>query len=128
VLPNIGDQPLQGSATFSGTAIGAVSDHGSQRMASGGFTNAYNFATKSGLVNITNFDGGKSFGGTVSASDWRNYSGAVSGSGLTGSVNGSFYGTRNAANQVQLPKETAGNFAVRGSGYNAAGIFVGARP
>jgi hypothetical protein len=130
VLPALADQPGPGAgtATFSGTAIGAVIDHGSQRMASGAFTNAYNFATKSGLVNITNFDGAKSFGGTVSASDWRNYSGAVSGSGLTGSVNGSFYGTRNAANQVQLPKETAGNFAVRGSSYNAAGIFVGARP
>jgi hypothetical protein len=127
-LPDIRDQPAQGIATFSGTAIGRVSDNGPSRTASGIFTNAYNFAQRSGQLDIRNFDGNKSFGGTVSApGDWRNYSGALSGSNLTGTANGSFYGTRDAANQVQLPRETAGNFEVRGGDYKAGGVFLGRR-
>ena len=127
-LPDIGDRPVQGIATFNGTAIGRVSDNGQLRTASGAFSNVYNFAQRSGRVDIKNFDGSKSFGGTVTApSDWRHYSGALSGSNLSGSANGSFYGTRNAANQVQLPRETAGNFEVRGSGYKAGGVFLGRR-
>jgi hypothetical protein len=128
VLPDIADRPTQGIATFSGTAIGGVSDNGQLRAASGIFTNAYNFAERSGRVDIKNFDGNKSFGGTVTApGDWRTYSGALSGSNLSGSANGSFYGTRNAANQIQLPRETAGNFAVSGGNYNAGGVFLGRR-
>jgi hypothetical protein len=127
-LPDIADRPTQGIATFSGTAIGGVSDNGQLRTASGSFTNTYNFADRSGRLDIRNFDGNKSFGGTVTApSDWRNYSGALAGSGLSGTANGSFYGTRNAANQVQLPAETAGNFGVRGGDYTAGGVFLGRR-
>jgi hypothetical protein len=127
-LPDINDRPTQGIATFSGTAIGRVADNGLARTASGAFTNTFNFAARSGRVDIANFDGNRSFGGTVTApSDWRNYSGALSGSGLSGTANGSFYGTRNAANQVRLPAETAGNFAVSGGNYTAGGVFLGRR-
>jgi hypothetical protein len=127
-LPDIGDRPAQGIATFSGTAIGQVSDNGQLRAASGSFTNVFDFAQRSGRLDIRNFDGNKSFGGTVTApGDWRSYSGALSGSALTGSANGAFYGTRDAANRIQLPSETAGNFAVRGNGYDAGGVFMGRR-
>jgi hypothetical protein len=128
VLPDIRDRPMEGVATFSGTAIGRVADNGLARTASGSFTNVFDFAARSGRVDIRNFDGNRSFGGTVTApGDWRNYGGALSGSGLTGTANGSFYGTRDAANQVQLPRETAGNFAVQGNGYTAGGVFLGRR-
>ena len=104
-LPDIGDRPVQGIATFNGTAIGRVSDNGQLRTASGAFSNVYNFAQRSGRVDIRNFDGGKSFGGTVTApGDWRHYSGALSGSNLSGSANGSFYGTRNAAKSGSAPQ------------------------
>jgi hypothetical protein len=127
VLPNITDPSPQGSATFNGTAIGVVDSQVSQRFASGAFTNNYNFTQRTGTVTITNFDG-KTFGGTVAAaSDWRSYGGALSGSGLNGSLNGSFYGNRTAGGQLQTPKETAGNFNVRGTGYTASGIFLGSR-
>jgi hypothetical protein len=126
-LPNVNDPSPQGSATFSGAALGVVQNSGSQYFASGTFTNNYNFTQRTGTVNISNFDG-KSFGGTVSAgADWRNYTGGLSGSGLTGGLNGSFYGNRNAAGQLQVPMETAGNFNVSNSGYAASGIFVGRR-
>jgi hypothetical protein len=126
-LPQVTDPSPQGSATFSGTALGMVQDGGAQRFATGAFTNNYNFTQRTGQVNISNFDG-RSFGGTVNAgADWRNYSGALSGSGLTGSINGSFYGNRGPTNALQVPKETAGNFNVGNSGYAASGIFIGRR-
>jgi hypothetical protein len=126
-LPNVNDPSPQGAATFSGAALGIVQNGGGQYFASGSFTNNYNFTQRTGNVSISNFDG-RSFGGTVSAgADWRNYSGALSGSGLTGSLNGSFYGNRTAGGQLQTPQETAGNFNVGNSGYAASGIFVGRR-
>jgi hypothetical protein len=127
VLPNVNDPSPTGTASFSGTAIGVIESQSGQPMASGSFTNNYNFTQRTGRVDITNF-AGKSFGGTVGAgSDWRNYSGAVSGSSLNGTVNGSFYGNRDANGQLQTPKETAGNFNVQGSGFKASGVFLGAR-
>ena len=126
-LPNINDPSPQGSATFSGTALGMVQNGGVTDFRSGTFTNTYNFTQRTGTVNISNFDG-KSFGGTVTAgSDWRSYSGTLSGSGLSGTANGSFYGNRDASGALQMPKETAGNFHVSNSGYAASGIFIGRR-
>jgi hypothetical protein len=130
-LPDVSDPSPMGSATFSGAAVGIV--HNAARAAnpvsfrSGTFTNVYNFSQRSGNVTISNFDG-RTFGGTVNAgSDWRTYSGSLSGSNLTGSANGAFYGNRNGAGQTQLPKETAGNFSVHGAGYTATGVFAGSR-
>jgi FecR protein len=126
-LPSVSDPSPQGSATFSGTALGMVQKRSESYFASGAFANTYNFSQRTGNVSITNFDG-KSFGGTVNAgSDWRSYSGSLSGSNLNGSINGSFYGNRNAAGQLQVPQETAGNFNVGKHGYSASGIFIGKR-
>jgi hypothetical protein len=130
-LPDVSDPSPQGSATFSGAAVGIVHNAASAAnpvsFRSGSFTNVYNFSQRSGNVTISNFDG-RTFGGTVHAgSDWRTYSGSLSGSNLTGSANGAFYGNRNGAGQVQMPKETAGNFSVHGTGYTATGVFAGSR-
>ena len=113
--------------SFNGTAIGFVQNQANNYAASGSFTNTYNFGQRSGVVQIQNFDG-RSFTGNVSAgSDWRTYGGSLAGSNLTGSVNGAFYGNRNAAGQLQVPKETAGTFNVGGGNYSATGIFAGSR-
>jgi hypothetical protein len=126
-LPEVTDPSPQGSAVFSGTALGIVHNQAQQYFATGAFTNNYNFTQRTGTVSISNFDG-KTFGGTVNAgADWRSYGGALAGSGLAGNVNGSFYGNRTAAGQLQMPKETAGNFNVGNSGYAASGIFIGKR-
>jgi hypothetical protein len=123
VLPDIGDPSPQGVATFSGTALGFVRNHGRSYHETGTFTNRYDFGQRTGDVRIDNFDG-RSFGGTVRAGQhWRTYSGAVSGSRLTGTVNGAFYG----AAPGQQPNETAGNFNVGKRGYAASGIFIGKR-
>ena len=126
-LPNVNDPSPQGTAIFSGTALGMVQQGGTTGFHTGAFTNNYDFAQRRGTVSITNFDG-KSFAGTVNAGgDWRSYSGSLSGSGMTGSLNGAFYGNRTANGQLQVPKETAGNFNVSNSGYAASGIFIGRR-
>ena len=107
--------------TFSGNAIGSVVNSGASYLASGGFTNAYNFSNHTGMFTISNFDG-KTVTGTVNGIG-AGYSGSLSGSGLTGSANGTFFGN--------LPgnpaTETGGNFALRGPAYLASGIFAGHR-
>ena len=94
---------------------------GASYLASGGFTNTYNFGNHTGAFTISNFDG-KTVSGTVNGLG-AGYSGALSGSGLTGSANGSFFGN--------LPgnpaTETGGNFALHGPAYLASGIFAGHR-
>jgi len=113
--------PATGIGTFSGNAFGSVVNSGASYLASGGFTNIYNFGNHTGAFTISNFDG-KTVSGTVNGMG-AGYSGALSGSGLTGSANGSFFGN--------LPgnpaTETGGNFALQGPSYIASGIFAGHR-
>jgi hypothetical protein len=127
-LPDVNDPSPTGVATFSGTALGIVQNQGVQSFKTGTFTNDYDFSRRAGQVTISNFDG-KAFGGQVNAgTDWRSYSGSLAGSGLTGGVNGAFYGNRaTPGGALQVPKETAGNFNVGNSGYAASGIFIGKR-
>jgi hypothetical protein len=126
-LPSVSDPSPQGTATFSGTAVGMVHNANASNptaFRSGAFTNVYSFDQRRGNLTISNFDG-RTFSGEVRAGsgDWRTYSGNLSGSNLTGSANGAFYGNRPGVG----PKETAGNFTVRGSGYAATGVFAGSR-
>src|SRR5262249_39668800 len=114
--------PATGVGTFSGNALGAVLNNGASYLASGGFTNTYNFATHTGAVTINNFDT-RSFSATVNGVG-AGYSGRLTGpSGFAGAVNGPFYG-----NQFNNPAtETGGNFAIQGPAYKAAGVFAGIR-
>jgi hypothetical protein len=113
--------PPTGVGTFTGNAFGSVVNSGASYLASGGFTNTYNFGNHTGAFTISNFDG-KTVSGTVNGLG-AGYSGSLSGSGLTGSAKGSFFGN--------LPgnpaTETGGNFALQGPSYLASGIFAGHR-
>jgi hypothetical protein len=113
--------PATGIGTFSGNALGSVVNSGASYLASGGFTNIYNFGNHTGAFTISNFDG-KTVTGTVNGIG-AGYSGSLSGSGLTGAANGTFFGN--------LPgnpaTETGGNFALRGPAYLASRIFAGHR-
>lgn len=127
VLPNIAIVPT-GEATFGGHVIGTAQNNGAMYVATGSFTNAYNFGTRSGNFAMT-FDG-RSAGGTVDApkvpgADWRHYTGALTGTGVTGAVNGSFYGKTTVG--APVPQETGGNFTLNGTNYKASGIFAGKR-
>ncbi len=111
--------PVAGIGTFSGAAVGSVYNNGASYLAAGGFTNTYNFAAQTGTVAISNYDG-RSFSGAVRAGgNGFTYSGSLSGSGLTGSANGTFFGPGAA--------ETGGNFALSSSNYLTSGIFAGKR-
>ncbi len=113
--------PATGVGSFSGNALGSVVNNGASYLASGGFSNTYNFGSHTGMFTISNFDG-KTVSGTVNGLG-AGYSGSLSGSGLTGSANGTFFGN--------LPgnpaTETGGNFALHGPAYLASGIFAGHR-
>jgi len=113
--------PATGVGTFSGNALGSVVNSGASYLASGAFTNAYNFGTHTGTMTISNFDG-KTVSGTV-AGVGSSYSGALSGSGLNGSANGMFFGNLSG----NPATETGGNFALQGPAYLASGIFAGHR-
>jgi trimeric autotransporter adhesin len=118
--------PTSGTGTFTGNALGSVSNNGANYLAAGGFTNTYNFGTQTGTVAISNFDG-RNFTGPVTAAAFAgrpsSYSGSLSGSGLTGRVQGTFFGPS--------APETGGNFAVQSlpgvPTYLASGIFAGKR-
>lgn len=117
--------PATGVGTFTGNAFGAVNNAGQSYLAAGQFSNTYNFGTRTGTLAISNFDG-KSFSGTVSAGIGATYAGPLSGSGVSGTATGAFFG-----NTPGNPAtETGGNFAVQAitePPYLASGIFAGKR-
>jgi hypothetical protein len=115
--------PATGTGTFSGNAFGSVVNNGASYLASGQFSNTWDFGARSGTLSISNFDG-RNFSGPVAtgAGPTATYSGTLSGTNLSGTASGAFFGP--------LAPETAGNFAVRstaGSSYLASGIFAGHR-
>ena len=114
--------PTTGVGTFTGNALGSVFNNGASYLASGGFTNSYNFGTQTGTVAISNFDG-RNFAGTVQAIGNGLYQGSLSGSALTGQAIGQFYGPG--------APETGGMFGVHSPAgvptYLASGIFAGRR-
>ena len=114
--------PTTGVGTFTGNALGSVFNNGASYLASGGFTNNYNFGTQAGTVAISNFDG-RNFSGAVQATGNGYYLGNLSGSGLTGQAFGQFYGPG--------APETGGMFGVHSPAgvptYLASGIFAGRR-
>ena len=106
--------------TYTGHAIGSVFNNGSNYVAAGGFTGTYNFGTQKGTMTVSNFDG-KTISATGSAPlSGGKYSFTVSQTGVSGTINGAFFGPKAA--------ETGGNFSVHttlGPTYLASGIFAG---
>jgi hypothetical protein len=122
--------PATGVGTFSGNALGSVVNNGASYLASGGFTNTYNFGNHTGMFGSA-ISTARPFPGrsTASARGIRALCRVpVSlvrprGFGQGGSAKGSFFGN--------LPgnpaTETGGNFALQGPAYLASGIFAGHR-
>ena len=107
------------SGTYSGAAIGSVDNAGSRYVAAGGFLGTYNFGTHTGTWMVNNFDGHSFSASGNGPLSGGNYSFTSKSGGLTGAVNGSFYGP--------MAAETGGNFTFTGSTYLASGIFAGKR-
>lgn len=116
---------LRGTFTYSGGMLGTAAQNGGVRVAAGGFTQSWDFASRSGRLAAT-FDG-------------RDYNARIAmlgtnpiftGSGLDGArdrrmvVQGGFFGTAGAG---VPPPSVGGAFGIAGSGYAANGIFAGHR-
>ena len=113
--------PATGSATFTGTTI-AIGGGGSVDTTLLGTAQIVsNFATGNVTANFTNFStipgqagSFPNLSGTASISG-NAYAGTVSGTGLTGSLNGNFYGT--------AAQETAGVWQASGGGNTWIGSY-----
>ncbi|MBR0644447.1 hypothetical protein [Plastoroseomonas hellenica] len=116
---------LRGTFTYSGGMLGTAAQNGGVRVAAGGFTQTWDFGSRSGRLAAT-FDG-------------RDYNARVAmlgtnpvftGSGLDGLrdrrmvVQGGFFGPAGAG---APPPTVGGAFGIAGSGYAANGIFAGRR-
>jgi hypothetical protein len=109
--------PTTGTGTYTGTAVGGVISSTATYTASGGFSASYNFGTQTGNMTISNFDS-KTFGGPITGASGA-YSAVLSGSGLSGSAGGRFFGPGASG--------TGGLFAVTNPTipYLATGVFAG---
>jgi hypothetical protein len=118
--PDLDQLPVERVAVYEGAAVGRVVNGDVVYRASGRFTNTWDFAARSGSIAIDDFDG-RDLSGTATAGNGRDYSGDLAGSGLTGELEGSFFGGGD-----DPVAETGGGFELRGDGYRADGTF-GAR-
>jgi hypothetical protein len=117
------NMPTVGVGSYNGAAVGTVYNGGATYLAAGGFNQTYNFGSRTGTVNITNFDGA-SYAAAVSGSGSA-FAGALKGSfgNRNGAVAGSFYGPGAV--------EAGGSFNIyngqpaANAKYLASGIFAG---
>ena len=112
-----------GSATYAGHAIANINNAGAQYIAGGNFSSTVNFGTGTGTLAITALDGRDYTGGLSNVPNSANFAGSISTTGLTGQVNGSYYGIGTP------PAEMGGQFRMgtSGSTYFGAGIFAAKR-
>lgn len=121
--------PTTGSASYSGHAVGAVINGNARYLAAGNFNASFSFASRSGNMNISNFDG-LTMSGAISSTNGRDYGATLDVTGksdLTGRAYGSFF-----SGGGDPVRETGGQFTVSSrpgttGNYATSGIFVGRR-
>jgi hypothetical protein len=120
-LPNAGDVPLEGTATYNGHAIASIDNNGDQYIAAGSFTNAVDFGTHSGNVTINGLDG-TDYSGSVNLNiGATTFAGSLAGNVGDRSIalDGSFFvGTAGPVGEM------GGQLAITGTNYLGAGIFA----
>lgn len=122
--------PTAGSATLTGFAFGTVDDNGTLRSADGDFSLMADFASRTGALSITDFDG-RSFGGTVSESGDSHplvgvFSGTLTEMDQGGPLNGTADGILVRFTDPDPVTATVGNFSVtNGNSYDIDGSFIG---
>jgi len=113
---------------YTGHLIGSVFNNGAQYVAAGGLNAIYNFGTRMGSLNITNYDGNTFTVSNPMVSGTGkytfNFNNAITqqGRSITGAFNGGFYGP--------MAAETGGNFKFQttaGPTYLTSGIFAAKR-
>jgi len=121
------DMPTTGSASYAGHAVGTVINGNARYLAAGNFSANFNFASRSGNMSITNFDG-LTMSGTVASTNGRDYGATLDVAGktdLAGRAQGSFF-----SGGGDPVRETGGQFTVANKpgatgSYAAIGVFVG---
>jgi trimeric autotransporter adhesin len=123
-ITNPADLPNNISATYSGTALGNVTRGAAKYIAAGDMNMTYDFKTRSGTMNIDNFDN-MNASGLISEKAHPSkalFRGDLAGTGVTGNVNGAFVndGVNKAAGVI-------GEFGLSGAGVSAVGTIAGAK-
>lgn len=119
--------PTTGSASYSGHAVGTVINGNARYLAAGSFNANFSFASRSGSMNISNFDG-LNMSGAISSTNGRDYGATLDVTGktdLAGRAQGSFF-----SGGGDPVRETGGQFTVSSKpgtngNYAAIGVFVG---
>ena len=124
-VPNAASLPSSGTASYSGHAIGNVFNGTHSYTAVGGFAMTFDFGQPTmGSVTISNFDG-VTYNANVSNFQGNPaiYNGNASAAGRNLAYKGTFF-----QGGADAFVETGGRFRISGGGgYNASGIFAGAR-
>lgn len=118
-----GTLPTTGSATYTGQAVGNVTDTGARYLAAGDFSLSVNFADRAGTATISNFDG-RTFGGNVNEQaigSGNFFSGTLSGD-ASGTIGTSIVGGPNSNHDGVI-----GSFSAIDGTWSASGIVAGAR-
>jgi hypothetical protein len=117
-LQNLQNQ--NATATYNGSMIGNVNNNGSSYLGAGSYSNAWNFGSQTGRVTAS-FDGTSFSGNTKLVTGTVNFTndGNIAGGSRNMTLNGAFF-SNGASNPAA---GQAGNFAVTGTNYNAAGTF-----
>ena len=128
MLPGSLDIPTSGSASYSGHLVGPVTNRGNIYIAAGTFDKTWSFATRSGIVTVSDFDGA-SFSGTLTSAAGRDFAGPIASTttsfaGRGGDLAGSFF--QAGSDPVG---EVGGRFRIDdpAGGYGATGIFQAAK-
>jgi FecR protein len=112
--------PTTNGATYNGVMAGVTNSHGQINPATGTYQNIWDFAARSGQLNIT-FANRSYSGRAAQATTGPGFTGTF---GRTGSLNGSFFASPSDGAAYQ-----AGTFSIGSarSRYQATGIFAGQR-
>jgi hypothetical protein len=120
------DMPTTGTATYEGSAIGAVLVGSTPTSASGTFQQSWDFGRRNGSVQITNF-GGANLSGSVSAPSAPNiFTGGIAGTSGSGPVSGALVGFFQTVSGVPAG-QVSGAFGFTGTNITGSGTFQ-ARP
>ncbi len=116
--------PTTGTATYTGHAVGTVVTGGAQYIATGDLSSTMNFGTRTGTVEITNYDDKDFTTGVTFGSGTATFSGTGTTGTVTSSVTGAF-----ASNGIDPVKGVMGNFTAVDSSdsWSSTGIFAGSR-
>ncbi|KQW31363.1 hypothetical protein ASE36_03650 [Rhizobium sp. Root274] len=120
--PNNSNVPISGTATYAGHAVGTVLSGGSQYIATGDMSSTMNFGTRTGSVQISNFDS-RTF---TTAVTFGSSTATFSGTGTTGTVSSSVTGAF-ASNGTDYVKGIMGSFTAEDGTWSSTGIFAGSR-